>query len=149
MLKCLCVILFIVGVWGQIDTQSSRPTFISSFRRLFKTNCVINVRHTCPPVHPSVPCRSDIRGGVLEGMLMLGWPCCCWWQLFRAPRPRPLFICTPDDWRMECGVTQLFLEGATWNTPTGDSLRINSSSCQTVLSGQLELAHCCERQTLL
>lgn len=135
--ESLCVVLNSLGLglnWCQI---------LSS---LFK-NCDPHETHARPPIHPFMPCHSDIRGGVLGGMLMLGWRC-CWWQLFRAPRSQPQFLCTPDDRRMECGVTQLFLDGATWNTPTADSLRINRSFCQAVLSGKFELAHFYKRQIL-
>lgn len=84
-----------------------------------------------------LPCHAETPGEVCFGR---------WWCLvgglvlllvasvsWRPPFHHHPFHCAPDGWRVECSVTQLFIDEPTWNTPSGVSLRINRSCCQTEL----------------
>ena len=64
-----------------------------------------------------------------------GW-CWCWcwwwWRVLLFLPPQTPSLCPADGCQLECSVTGLFLDDATWNTPTEASLRINTSCSRAV-----------------
>lgn len=98
-----------------------------------QTTVCENVKHTCP-VSSVGPCHAtDTRGSVFGRLMVLGWWWWWWWRrvlLFLPPFTPSL--CPPDGCWVECSVTRLFLEEATWNTATGASMRINTSCFRAV-----------------
>lgn len=121
-------------IWLPVRSCTSKCQTSLNKQPLFRKNKHGWVSHTCF-LSSGRPCHvTDTSGGMFGGVGGVGvgvggggGGCCC----FFPPNPTPS-LCPPDGCQLECSVTGLFLDEATWNTPTEASLRINTSCSRAV-----------------